>query len=618
MTRWLILLLCCPLYAKGMVLSPGAYEGKTFDGEGDSYAAKITAAGEYRFTNCRFLNAKHFLLDADCSETVQIAVQSCAFSNSLHGVRLRGATQGRIASCSFTDWSGNAVWVESAAATIDGNTFTAPKAGKPGPRYPIFANKPVAGLRITNNIILGPGEPFDRASETSRGTADQISVYGASDFVISGNTSGGGGENGITVTWGCQRGIVANNIVTGCDGHGIQVGSAFAEAKTPDAADILVTGNLTRDNKYSGIYVQNAHRITVVGNSASDGINAAVSDYLVIHANNAKSVRLDQGDVTLHVGRNGLSDCTVASSADPMVEVTEDGALLERLNLLGRFKSDGRRQRGIYSDKAKRGRIEACSFQGMTNGIKFDESASGWTVDLCHFENIMGVDDGFGYGVLSGVAGGHRISRCMGIGSPGRGRHFVYLSGGSSNSTVQGCTGDGWNSSTFAIYSEAHQPACTGNTFQGCTVRNQKRGQDGTGGFEISGKAEGTRIVSAVVENVQAPGVVINTLGLTGTSNALMDGLRIEGTDDAGVLLMGARGVRLLNSDIRNVSRGKPGSWSCVQLVAHYKTAPKQPTLDVAIDRTILDAAGARERITLNPTPPKPQNVTVDGKVLAP
>ena len=76
---------------------------------------------------------------------------------------------------------------------------------------------------IVDNEIIGLGLPF-----LAGGTADQIALQGADGFVVSGNVSKHGGENGMSISRTSSNGVVRNNRAEENFGQGITIGSGFA------------------------------------------------------------------------------------------------------------------------------------------------------------------------------------------------------------------------------------------------------------------------------------------------------------------------------------------------------------------------------------------------------
>ncbi len=301
-----------------LLVEPGAANvgivALRIEATGCEFALKATKASRLRVKDCEFLGPieRGHLIDFDGLVT-DAEIESSSFADTMHGIRLRGPVErAKIEGCTFKNWLHHAVYLVADKSSgpqyprVIGNRFQSPKSGKGGARqmivaYPDPENLAVnmVGLQVLNNTCTGPSEHYDRNSETSRGTADQISIHYTSDFEISGNVSSGGGENGIVATNFCTRGIVSNNIASGNDGHGIQVSSLNERS-----SDILIAGNLCTNNglraggrrdSIAGIYVQDAERIAIHANQIVDnrktrkqwaGILIASSDDIALGRDN--------------------------------------------------------------------------------------------------------------------------------------------------------------------------------------------------------------------------------------------------------------------------------------------------------------------------------------------
>lgn len=623
------ILLVSQAYAEGMVLQPGTYSNRTFDAGGDSFAVKLLP-GTYRFDICQFLNAKHFLLDAD--GPVILTVEGCTFSNSAaHCVRFRGAAKGLVAHSKFTDWLHYAVFAEGTAeagpvVTVDDCELQNPKPGKGGARAMIFATNPKkvvnVEIHVTNTRCIGPGQQYEPKNPASIGTSDQVSFNFCSRFSFTNSLSTGGGENGATFTNGSCNGLIYASTFSQNNGHGVQMASAV----DVQAHDIVATSNRCLDNgkfhgqekdTIAGVYIHGGKRIAAIDNEISGntkyGILAAESELLRIAGNRITSDRKDEIPIQVYVDKSLVFDghwgiyqsATIDSNtADPIVHVTADDVTLKGLALVGGGKSDGVRQRGIFSDSAKRGHITGCSGKGMTNWLKLDGTADNWIVEDYETNQIVGVADGSGYHLLI-TTNDNVIRNGRMYGTPGFGRHGVYLCVKACRNRLSDLLSDGMNSSSFVQYAKADQPGCVGNTYDRCVARNQLTGHDGTNGgapeagaFEFTGKVSGATLRDSEASKIATNGLVINTLGLD-ARDVTVERFKTDGIGGKPIFLKGARKVRLTDC------RGN------VEVHPWWQTSPKRASEDIEIVRLV-------GKVIVNPTLPTPKNVTVDGKVLTP
>jgi len=107
--------------------------------------------------------------------------------------------------------------------------------------YPIhFSNVSISGthqnILIKNNIIIGDTIPYSKKAD--EGSADQISIHGAKDVIITENESIGGGDMGITVT-NCNDVELISNIVSYNDRSGIIISNSN---------NIIITSNKIFNN----------------------------------------------------------------------------------------------------------------------------------------------------------------------------------------------------------------------------------------------------------------------------------------------------------------------------------------------------------------------------------
>lgn len=309
--------------------------GQTVDAEGADVAIKITA-GKVRITDCTVRNAKTYLVDVNGS--ADVTIEGCTFEGALYGVRFKGDSRGKVINCRFRDWLHYAVDIQGTAkasphVTVNGNEFSDPRRGVGGARQMIVCRNPekVANLsvQITNNRCIGPGEYYDAKDPNSRGTADQIVLHYCRDFLVSGNTSTGGGENGLSITFDSNHGIVSNNQCGNNDGHGIQVGKQNSKPE-PGATDVLVIGNHCFDNgtrkdssapdSMAGIYIQDAARISLQGNFVSDSQATRGQRYGIL-IGSSTAVDVGSDNTILFVDRRGVTD--IAAFASELVKAVK-------------------------------------------------------------------------------------------------------------------------------------------------------------------------------------------------------------------------------------------------------------------------------------------------------
>ena len=124
-------------------------------------------------------------------------------------------------------------------------------------------------FQLTNSRCIGPYEPWDKDSETSAGTADQIALHYLQGFTIRDLVTVGGGENNCTIAF-CSDGTVSNIYSAGADGHGIQIGSLdFPSREINMTGGFVGRNGLRRDprarDSMASVYLQHATHCSVNG-----------------------------------------------------------------------------------------------------------------------------------------------------------------------------------------------------------------------------------------------------------------------------------------------------------------------------------------------------------------
>lgn len=199
---------------------------------------KGTTCTNVVINNCEITNLDSgYLIDFN-GDATDLRITNNQLSETIGGIRLQGDIRRATVSGNYlTEWLdyGIVVYADDddnpAYVSIENNTFETPSTGAGGARQMIVSYyagdteaASIIGLRVLNNMCIGPGTPFSLVSTSSRGTGDQISINYCTDFEVRGNVSTGGGENGLVVQFS-EQGVVADNEVSGADAHGIQVSS---------------------------------------------------------------------------------------------------------------------------------------------------------------------------------------------------------------------------------------------------------------------------------------------------------------------------------------------------------------------------------------------------------
>lgn len=154
-----------------------------------------------------------------------------------------------------------------------------------------------SNLQIANSRCIGPYEPWDKQSDSSRGTADQIVLHFVDGFSIHDVMSVGGGENNITIAM-CANGSISNLHSTGADAHGIQIGAVNYPCSNINLVGGFIGRNGLRKDRNSrdtmaSVYLQKAARCSVSGALIVDddprhqkyGINVSASTEISLGSN---------------------------------------------------------------------------------------------------------------------------------------------------------------------------------------------------------------------------------------------------------------------------------------------------------------------------------------------
>lgn len=496
------------------------------------------------------------------------------------------------------------------------------------------------------------------------GGENGVAYSNCENFVVSDHIITGNDGQGLQVSAQgapCRRGLITSNI---CGNNGVRQdgqGDVMSQLYIQNGEDITVHGNYLYDTHKprrakNGLNVATSRRIDLGTNTIrfADPVGAvpvyvvrstlrefpvSTPSQLVAAIRDAKphdgivltgEYRLTE-PLTIAVDRVALfgeGKATILSTANPIFNVRADSVWLSEFDIVGTGKgTPENRQVGMYSDIGRNGFMDAVNISKTTccvkldrlngsNGKPVERGADSWQIQGGEYRPI-GTKAGEGYGVHIAATKNHKLADCRFPGSPGNGRHAWYGSVGVSNCIGDGLIISGYSSSSIAFWSSPGQPPCVNNTIRNCQISNQKVGEDGTGGIEVSGNCAGYTIEGNDIHDVLAHGIIINTQGLTELSDHTIQKNEIRRIGKDGIRLQGTVLIRAVENLIEQVSLAQPGQRACVHIQAWYQSAKKVAARDITISGNDLNDAGAREKVTINPTLPKPTNVVLDGKQLA-
>ena len=253
----------------------------------------------------------------------------------------------------------------------------------------------------------------------------------------------------------------------------------------------------------------------------------------------------------------------------------------------------------------------ADSAKGFNNGVKFDTGADYGTVYGCYFERLWGNDSGYGYGVLCGAAEGVVAEANSGIGTAGRGRHFIYFSAGASRCKAIGNDSEGFDSSAIAIYATDAQTTCDSNVVAFNTLINPAL----TGGFTLSGieiyqNVQNTLVIGNTVRGSGGRGIMLDGTSSTKLKNNRVVGNTVENSQYIGIDVISMQGGEISGNRIIESGLASAGTYANIRLVSDGTTA----TSDLLITgNRSLGPTYSRSAFQINSTSPTPTSLKVYG-----
>ena len=190
--------------------------------------------------------------------------------------------------------------------------------------------------------------------------------------------------------------------------------------------------------------------------------------------------------------------------------------------------------------------------RSLNSGVKID-GGSRWKVIENTFSFLQGAISNTGYGVLTGTHSHGTFAGNRFTGSPGHGRHAVYLSGGSSYNDVHTNYVNGFTEDAFPIYSQGYQTASVGNRVHHNTILKGGQATPSSAAISISGRASGNLVDSNYVDGFNANGIIVAAVGLAGVTdkNAVRDN-RVYNVRWYGILNEGAQRTDIIDNDVRD------------------------------------------------------------------
>jgi O-antigen/teichoic acid export membrane protein/nitrous oxidase accessory protein NosD len=310
------------------------------------------------------------------------------------------------------------------------------------------------------------------------------------------------------------------------------------------------------------------------------------------------TLRIDRPGITLAgVGRESVLR---GGGAGHLVEIRADGTSFRGIA----FEGDGRgaRQFAIFTSAdapARGGVVEGCWFGGppgaigLHNGIKLDTASDGWVIRESRFAALAGTSDGHGYGVLVGAASGTLVEACTFSGSPDRGRHGVYLSGGASHSKVTRNRIDFFQESSIALYSMAHQPATEHNLVTENVIVGQGAGSTDSAAIELAGNVRENRVERNTIVAAGRAAVIVTDARVGGlNTHNRIEGNLIAFPAASGIYLLGASRARVAGNTIVGPNAGPPFDTYAGITILDQEAPPAVASGDIEVFGNVVRASG--------------------------
>lgn len=325
-----------------------------------------------------------------------------------------------------------------------------------------------------------------------------------------------------------------------------------------------------------------------------------------------RTVVLAKAGVTI----TGPGTLSHRSPQDHLLDVRARDVTIMEMRLEGAASSARHRSFAVFTSPdhpAPRLSIEAVtvssarSDRGFNNGFKLDTGADASRIIRCRIEKLQGAESGFGYGLLCGP-----VTRCLiednsGIGTVGRGRHFIYLSGGASFNRVQKNHVTGFERDGITIYSTDAQPPCRGNEVLANTLIGCANGVTNAA-VSLAQNVTQTLVSANLIQSSGGCGILADGTGSKLLRNNRIVGNKVLDSQFIGIDLKAFVGGSLTDNEVQESSRAAAGTYSNIRLISDGATA----TSDVLVEGNISGGANfARSAFQTNATKPIPTGIVL-------
>lgn len=258
----------------------------------------VTTSNLIEFTNnCADITCLRVKFKDDATSTaangytVRTGVSGLLFHRCVFdGVQTSGTNQNdvtdvEISFCEVLNWADYGLRAFSSASAAPSNirflyNYIHDCQLDGNPRTPIsllgLSTSKLRELQVIGNRVVGSDTPYITAGTTNGATTDQIVLQHAEEVTVQGNISIDGGDGGISVTQSSGDVVVTGNITRNNDSFGIHVGTAGSASSR-----VVVGNNLCVDNGQNrnadtgvsslvGIRVNTSSRVSIAGNVCAD------------------------------------------------------------------------------------------------------------------------------------------------------------------------------------------------------------------------------------------------------------------------------------------------------------------------------------------------------------
>jgi hypothetical protein len=234
----------------------------------------------------------------------------------------------------------------------------------------------------------------------------------------------------------------------------------------------------------------------------------------------------------------------------------------------------------------------------LNSGIKID-GGNGWNVHHNKIKYPWGIISGTGYGVLAGTTNRLHAHDNEYLGTTGRGRHGIYLSGGCTYCDVHDNHAEGLSEDAFPIFSYSYQTANTNNHVHHNTSLNCGQLTADSAAFSVTGNSSQNLVDNNRAINFQGNGYLVAALGVAAqTDRNVFRGNWSYFCQNYGLLCEGAQNTDIVGNTFADSSQVGSNGYAAIAVrpsgaVAASNTAVRGNRGTGALLRSGLDLTGA-------------------------